>query len=112
MANPTFAPGFRLSPVDLLVLILGGLLSAALAYIDLSYCLVVCIPLAHFFIFCNVFRVSCLPELVWAGIFVIIAGSTLVSGIPGWWVTVLVAVCICLVVVLAEMQKPFYHGIF
>jgi hypothetical protein len=112
MTAPPFAPGFRLSAVDLLVLILGALLSVALASIDLSYCLVACIPLAHFFVFCNVFRVSRLPELVWAGIFVTLAGSTLVSGFPGWWVTVFVAVCVCAVVVVAEMRKPSYHGVF
>jgi hypothetical protein len=112
MATPAFAPGFRLSAVDLLVLILGALLSVALAFIDLSYCLVVCIPLAHFFIFCNVFRVSRVPELIWAGIFVVLAGATLVSGFPGWWVTVFVAVCVCAVVVVAEMRKPSYHGAY
>jgi hypothetical protein len=112
MAAPPFAPGFRLSAVDAVVLILGALVSAALASIDRSYCLVVCIPLAHFFVFCNVFRVSRFPELIWAGIFMALAGTALVSGFPGWWVTVFVAVCVCAVVVVAEMRKASYHGIF
>ncbi len=111
MPSAAFSPGFRLSPLDLVVLILGALLSAALASLDWSWGLVTVIPLATFFIFCNVFRVSRLPELIWAAIFLVLAASTLLAGFPGWFVTVSVAVCVCAVVVVAEMRRPSYHGV-
>jgi hypothetical protein len=100
--SAAFSPGFRLSPLDLVVLILGALLSAALASLDWSWGLVTVIPLATFFIFCNVFRVSRLPELIWAAIFLVLAASTLLAGFPGWFVTVSV---------VAEMRRPSYHGV-
>jgi len=94
------------------VLILGALLSAALASLDRSWGLVTLIPLATFFIFCNVFRVSRLPELIWAAIFLALAASTLLAGFPGWFVTVSVACGVCAVIVVAEFRRPSYHGVF
>jgi hypothetical protein len=65
----------------------------------------------HFFLFCNVFRVSRAPELVWAGVFLALAGSTIALGVPGWPATVAASLATTVVVVTLEMRKPSYHGI-
>ena len=73
--------------------------------------LVIGVPVAHFFLFCNVFRISRPLELLWAGVFLILAGSTVVWNAPGWPATVIVSACVAVAVVVAEMRKPSYHGV-
>ena len=58
LSPQAFSPGFRLSAVDVGVLAIGALATAALAVIDSSWSLVVGLPVTHFFLFCNVFRLS------------------------------------------------------
>ena len=84
---------------------------AALASMEWWWGLVVGIPLVYFFLFCNVFRVSRPLELLWAGVFVVLAGTTLVTGVPGWLPTSIVSVLVAALVVGAEMRKPSYHGV-
>jgi len=111
VAVAKFSPGFRVSAVDLVVLVVGAIATAALASIDASWGLVIGLPVAHFFLFCNVFRVSRAFELLWAGVFVLLAVPTIAWGVPGWWTTVVVSVCVMAAVVVAEMFKPSYHGV-
>ena len=112
MAVATFSPGFRLSAVDVGVLAIGGIAAATSASIAPSWCLAIGLPVAHFFLFCNVFRISRRLELLWAGIFLILSASTLTWGVPGWLPTVIVSVCVTVAVVVAEMRKPSYHGVW
>ena len=111
MPVATFSPGFRLSVVDLDVVALGAVAVAAAASNDSSWALAVGLPVAHFFLFCNVFRISRPLELLWAGVFLVLAGSTVVWNAPGWPATVMVSVCVTVAVVVAEMRKPSYHGV-
>ncbi|MEI8368878.1 MAG: hypothetical protein WCJ31_10655, partial [Planctomycetia bacterium] len=69
------------------------------------------LPVVHFFLFCNVFRISRPLELLWAGVFLILAALTVVWGAPGWVATVVVSVFVACAVVIAEMCKPSYHGV-
>jgi hypothetical protein len=72
---------------------------------------VIAFVVAHFFLFCNVFRMSRPLELVWAAIFVGLAGSTVVNEAPGWMVTVAGSLVVTVVVIAIEMRSPAYHGI-
>jgi len=107
----TFSPGFRMSAVDGGVLALGAIAAAAAASIDPSWGLAIGLPVVHFFLFCNVFRISRPLELLWAGVFLILAALTVVWGAPGWAATVVVSVFVACAVVVAEMCKPSYHGV-
>jgi hypothetical protein len=67
----------------------------------------------HFFLFCNVFRISRLLELTWASIFVVLSLVAVFSGSPIWRpVTVALSVAATIAVVIIEMKKPSYHGIW
>lgn len=65
----------------------------------------------HFFLFCNVFRISRRPELIWAAAFTLLAASTFFTGIPGWNLTVACSLLFTVVLITRETRKPYYHGI-
>jgi hypothetical protein len=65
----------------------------------------------HFFLFCNVFRISRKPELIWATVFSALTGSTLVFGKPAWIVTFVFSSLMALVLIHRETKKPSCHGI-
>lgn len=111
MAAPKFSPGFRWSAVDVAALVVGGVGAAAVSAIAWWLSLAVGIPLAAFFLFCNVFRVSRPLELLWAGVFIALAAATILWDVPGWWATTIGAGCVAAVVVAVEMRRPSYHGI-
>jgi len=50
-------------------------------------------------------------ELIWAGVFVVLAGTTIAIEFPSWLVTTLVSLFVTMVLVVVEMRKPSYHGI-
>ena len=66
----------------------------------------------HFFLFCNVFRIRRQPELIWAGLLVIVtaawiqSGHLSILGICGTQVPVTIAI------IGNELRSPTYHGIF
>jgi hypothetical protein len=111
MPASRFAPGFRLSKLDVVVLVVGTLLSLGLAAAGSWLALVVAWVIGHFFLFCNVFRLSRPLELVWAAVFVVLAGSTAATHYPGWAATTAISLAATVVVVAVEMRKPSYHGI-
>ncbi len=65
----------------------------------------------HFFLFCNVFRVSRPLELIWAMVFLVLARLTEPSGRIGWKTTVLISFATTMAVVGIELRKPSYHGV-
>jgi hypothetical protein len=106
-----FNPGFRLSLVDAIALTIGSVLALVSAVFAPSWTLSIGFPLVHFFLFCNVFRISRLLELLWAAIFLMLAAATVTCGVPSWVLTVMLSTCMTVAVVIAEMRKPSYHGI-
>ena len=68
-----FQPGFRLSEMDVGIIMLGVCVSVLLARLDERLGMMVLFVLAHFFLFCNVLRMSRPLELIWAGLFVLLA---------------------------------------
>jgi hypothetical protein len=109
--NRRFAPGFRISGSDLLILLLGcaGTFVAGIHawWMGLSIAVVT----AHFFLFCNVFRISRRPELIWAGTFILLSTCTILTGLPGWVATIAVSLLVAAVLIAREMKTPGYHGV-
>src|SRR5262245_41574484 len=111
-ANPAFAPGFRISTLDSFVLLAGIAAAIGFGAFDLRAGFIIGMPTAHFFLFCNVFRISRPPELIWAGLFVALVAATLLWGGPGWAATAIVSVCAAAAAIAFEMRKASYHGVF
>ena len=111
-AVPKFAPGFRLSVFDVIILAAG---IGSASWLRKDYwpaSLIIFMVVGHFFLFCNVFRISRKPELLWAGFFTLLAGSTTLCDFPGWAVSIALTLGVTILVVATEMRKPAYHGIF
>jgi hypothetical protein len=108
---PKFAPGFRLSLRDAVVLVVGIVGSIALGNTFWPASLIIAFAVSHFFLFCNVFRISRRLELIWAVIFIALSGITILTKFPGWAVTIASSICATVIVVICEMKKPSYHGV-
>ena len=107
----SFKPGFRISTIDILVLITGGI-SAGYGYSHskmISF--IILFVVGHFFIFCNVTRMSRIPELIWTGIFLILAGSSISTGQPNWLTTFSLSTTTTIIMIVLETRKPRYHGV-
>lgn len=111
MPTPDFQPGFRLSPLDVAVLVGGSILSVVLWQQTWWIGFVVAFVVGHFFLFCNIVRMARPLELVWAAVFVTLAGATVVTETPGWAATIAVSLMTTVIVVIIELRKPSYHGI-
>jgi hypothetical protein len=108
---PPFAPGVRLSSLDVIVLVIGAIATAALALMTWWWGFVVGFVLVHFFLFCNVFRIARSSELVWAAMFVGCVAGTILADTPGWIITAAVSLLVTAAVVIVEMRRPSYHGL-
>lgn len=111
MAETKFQPGFRLSTVDCIVFVVGTIASFWLWPTAWWIGFIVVFVVAHFFLFCNVFRIARTLELIWSGIFVVLTYCTIMFGTPTWAITIAVSLLTTAVLVAIEMQKPSYHGI-
>jgi hypothetical protein len=106
-----FAPGFRLSSLDVIILVVGAVAAFALAMVIWWGGFVVAFVLGHFFLFCNVVRMARPLELAWAGVFVVLAAATVAFDAPGWPATASVSFVVTVVLVAVQMRKPSYHGL-
>lgn len=111
MKQSAFAPGFRLSFVDGFVLLGGVAGIVILSMIVWWWGFVPGFVLGHFFLFCNVVRMARPLELLWGGVFVALAGATIVLETPCWLITALLSLVVTGIVVAVEMRKPSYHGV-
>ena len=111
MQNREFRPGFRCSALDAVVLAAGILASFAIGRQGGWMSFVIPYVVGHFFLFCNVFRISRRLELLWAVLFVALALLTVTSGRPGWPTTIAVSFAATLVVIGLALRQPSYHGI-
>lgn len=110
--NRRFQPGFRLSVTDLVVMVVGASGAFLLSRIDSNLAFVVGFVVVHFFLFCNVFRLSRPPELIWATSFTLSAAATITLSWPGWTTTFVGAAALSALLIAREMGKPHYHGIW
>lgn len=111
MTNPSFSPGFRCSALDIIVLVVGTISCGAALQYDACIAFVIGFTVGHFFLFCNVFRMSRPLELAWAAVFVALCYASFTWGQPPWIATAGISFAVTNMVVMLEMRKPSYHGI-
>ena len=112
MKAQLFSPGFRLSKLDAVVLAVGAFGAAAAAKVEPWLGAAVGFAIGHFFLFCNVFRISRTLELAWAAAFLGMAGGTVVAQTPGWMITTIATFGVTFAVISVDMCKASYHGIW
>lgn len=111
MKQAHFQPGFRISAIDGIVILVGMIASVLLWPTVWWIGFVVAFVLAHFFMFCNIFRVARPLELAWSGVFIALTYCTITVGILSWAISIGGSLLATLAVILIEMRKPSYHGI-
>jgi hypothetical protein len=111
MKPRTFQPGFRLSVFDSAVLIAGAGASAYAMTIDRWFGVAVAFVVLHFFLFCNVIRMSRPLELAWACIFAGTAVLRISLEAFSWTWVFAVSLLTTLVVAAIEIRRPSYHGV-
>lgn len=111
MAESKFQPGFRMSAVDGVVIVAGIVVAAALCSTAWWLSFIITFVIAHFFVFCNIFRVARLLELAWSGVFIVLMYCTIMFGRPTWAVAIGCLLLATVVVIGFEMRKPSYHGV-
>src|SRR5437899_12307034 len=77
--------GFRFSVIDAVALSAFALVIAGLHWLGSSLWWVVAIVAAHFFLFCNVFRLARCREMIWAALFILNVGFWLLLSRLGWF---------------------------
>ncbi len=104
--------GFRCSLSDVAVLIIAGFLTCWFRE-DLGLWIWI-IPLivGHFFLFCNVFRISRERELWWAAICLANISGWMFCEEPRWLMILVIQIPVTIAVIIWDMQKSYYHGIF
>jgi len=109
--QPAFRPGFRMAPTDAAVLIAGAVGAVLAARIEPAFGLAVLLPVAMFFVFCNVVRMVRRLELVWA--FAYAAGFVARSqwGWPTWPWLFGGSLALAVVLVGVQLRRADYHGI-
>ena len=112
MNTPAFRPGFRLSVIDVIVLVFGMACALLLNGMKNPLGQAVLFTVAHFFLFCNVLRMRRSFELIWAATFVLLASLSMISNVPTWPVTVLIILAVTFVLMVLQVRQPSYHGIF
>ena len=110
--SPNFQPGFRLSVFDTIILIIGIAGSILLGSVAWWFGAIVAFVVLHFFLFCNVFRISRPPELIWGAIFLATAAATILTERPGWIATFSIAIAVSTYLIWRETKRKHYHGIY
>jgi hypothetical protein len=111
MTEPKFAPGFRLSGLDVLILVAGGAGAVAYAFVDRWMGMAVGFVVAHFFLFCNILRITRRAELIWAATFVLFAAAAMGEVLLSWPLAFALSAGVTLIAALVELRRPSYHGV-
>ena len=106
-----FAPGFRFSMLDMLILVVATGAMIFVSQIGLRFAAPIAFVVVHFFLFCNVIRMSRALELIWAFHFLALAAATAIFSLPGWPSTYLLCLLVTVIAVSIEMTRPSYHGV-
>lgn len=111
MARSAFAPGFRLSIVDVVILVVGVVAAVGVGMIDRWAGLAVAWVVGHFFMFCNVLRMARALELAWAGVCAGLMVLAIGLGVVGWPAVFLGSGATTLVLSVVATRMPSYHGV-
>jgi hypothetical protein len=111
MSQPSFRPGFQFSTLDFVVLCLGAVGAYLLGTVMWWAGAAVVFVVLHFFLFCNVFRITRASELIWAATFLLLSPLTLLTNLPGWPMFFIACVCLSTFLIWRETKQKHYHGI-
>jgi hypothetical protein len=111
MAERTFQPGFRLSALDVIVLIVGCVAAGYVMTVDRWLGIAIAFVVLHFFLFCNVLRMSRPLELLWAGMFAALAVAAILFNFLAWPIVFAVASLMTGVIAFIQARRPSYHGL-
>lgn len=111
MSNRAFKPGFRLSVLDIAFILLG--VAGACFFINSSpnFSVIILFVLVHFFLFCNIVRMSRASELIWAVVFVLLCLASLKLQWVPFYLVFLLSILVTSMLVASEVQKKSYHGV-
>ncbi len=110
MDPQTFAPGFRLSSLDVVVLAVGLPAATGVIFLDFWTGVAGAFVVLHFFVFCNVVRMARRFELIWAGAF---AGVAILAAaeVVRWPTALGISLGVTGVMIVRQMRLPSYHGV-
>lgn len=106
-----FRPGFRFAPTDALVLLAGAAAAWFAWRIEPWLGIAVLLPVALFFVYCNIVRMARPLELVWALAYAAGCVVRVQLGVPGWPWLVSGSVGLAAGLVVVQLRRPDYHGI-
>jgi len=112
MKSTEFKPGFRLSIFDIIILATGFSGAWYLKYVAIELSCILLFVVSHFFYFCNITRMSRMPELIWAVYFVILCGAGVRYGIVTLNEAFIISLTMTVILTILELRKPSYHGMF
>jgi|SRR5215469_8062836 len=104
--------GFRFSSIDVLVIGLFLCATAILWHLNSPLWWMLLITAAHFFLFCNVFRIVRRLELIWATTFILNIGAWAWLNHLNWLFVLVCQLPLTLILLIAGIRSPGYHGIF
>ena len=107
-----FKPGFRFSVLDGMILAAALLLAILVFPYSPNYSVLVGFVVLHFFLFCNVVRMSRIPELIWATVFLALFSCQLKLSVPSFNTALALSSFVTAILVAIEIRRPSYHGIF
>src|SRR6478672_653600 len=104
--------GFRFSRADALVIAVFVAATSGLRLLESPLWWLLLIVAAHFFLFCNVFRIARHLEYLWACFFILNVGIWFFLERLAWPTVLMCQIPITAVLVLLSLRGPRYHGVF
>ncbi len=95
-----------------MVLLAGTAGAMYAATFGLSIALLIIMPVFHFFLFCNIFRICRTKELTWAASFIISASLAMQADCVNSWYFVAWNLIFAAILIVIETRNPDYHGAF
>jgi hypothetical protein len=78
--------------------------------VSIEFAVLAAVAVFHFFLFCNVFRLSRPLELLWSAWFLACVGLRVLAGVP-WFVVAAAVAAATTLVICRELRKESYHGV-
>ena len=104
-------PGFRFSQTDAIAIVVGAVVTGIAWRFLPSAAPLFLVVLAHFFLFCNVFRVRRSSELVWGAVFLVNVVGWLALSEFHWLGVLALQAPVTIVVIALEIRSSGYHGV-
>ena len=112
MSNPNFQPVFRILKHDIPFIIIGLFFMAYFFNSNFDLSLISFFAVSHFFLFCNIFRIRRKPELLWAGVYVLLCYLKNFTYFNNWLLPIGLSISLSSLLIFLETKHPSYHGVF